>query len=87
MDNTEIIVISLIAFVINLIILFNIIRSATKADQQVNNQKKQTEILLIQIRILGHLLNKQGMSKDDVNKIINGTYKGEEENIPSIKEE
>jgi hypothetical protein len=77
MENSTIIIIGLIAFVVNLIILFYLIRSATKTDEQIKLQKQQNEILLVQTRLLGYLLNKQGMDKNDVNKIIKGTYFGE----------
>lgn len=49
-------------------------------------KKEQTEVVLIQLRILGHMLNKLGMSKADVNSIIKGTYNGDEESGPSIKD-
>ena len=77
MENSTLIIIGLIAFIVNLIILFYLIRSATKAEEQIKIQKQQNEILLVQVRLLGYLLKKQGMDKDDINKIIKGTYIGE----------
>ena len=75
-DSNPVVIIflSLIAFVINLVILFYISPSAIKAEEKIKLQKDQKEIHLVQTRLLGYMLKNQGMDKNVINKIIKGTY-------------
>ena len=71
MDTMEIIFGSIIGSALWLWILYMIIKSAKQSETQVQQSKKQTEYLEIQMRLQAELLKRQGVTNDELIEIIN----------------
>jgi hypothetical protein len=71
MDIGSILVISIIVSAIWLWILYAVIKSATKSTTQIYLSRKQVEYLEIQMRLMGELLKKHGVTDETIFKIIN----------------
>jgi mevalonate kinase len=71
MDTMEIIFGSIIGSALWLWILYIIIKSSKQSATQVQQAKKQTEYLEIQMRLQAELLKRQGVTNDELIEIIN----------------
>ena len=70
MDSNESLLILVVASVIWLFILYLIIRGATDSSKHTQLLEKQNVAAQMQLRLLGELLKKQGVTEEHLREII-----------------